>query len=306
MSILVPIKSILDVKDGNPFPGGKGEIYDRSIVVLTSSRTLKFTAPDRERHYLWLMALSYLSNPSQIPPQVSRTPEASRKTTARAKREMILDRRNSVIERSIDKLQNRTSNESVKLRWSGTAASRKAAEPAIEHDMPMRPLETYARHTRKRSSTALSSRTSSSIAGPRGSTSLVSPSSPRIPSSPHPRSASVEGTSLPAKYDLGDDNGMDDGRSGGNSNSNSNSRDSHAGSMMKHRTPKFHEEDMGTVRMEAFVDTRQRVVVLDLPASRIARPAVRTRQGSTGSRRTVRPGAAVGNDGVGPDQFRGF
>jgi len=111
---------------------------------------------------------------------------------------------------------------------------------------------------------------------------------------------------LPAKYDLGDDNGMDDGRSGGNSNSNSNSRDSHAGSMMKHRTPKFHEEDMGTVRMEAFVDTRQRVGVLDLPASRIARPAVRTRQGSTGSRRTVRPGAAVGNDDVGPDQFRGF
>jgi len=109
---------------------------------------------------------------------------------------------------------------------------------------------------------------------------------------------------LAAQYDLGDDNGMDDGKSGGNSNSNS--RDSHAGSMVKHRTPKFHEEDMGTVRMEAFVDTRHRDDVLDLPASRIARPAVRPRQGSTGSRRTVGPGPAVGDNDVGPDQFRGF
>jgi hypothetical protein len=37
-------------------------LFNRSILILTPARALKFTAPSKERHYLWLTALSFLSN----------------------------------------------------------------------------------------------------------------------------------------------------------------------------------------------------------------------------------------------------
>lgn len=36
--------------------------FNRSILVLTPERALKFTATSRERHYVWLTALSFLSH----------------------------------------------------------------------------------------------------------------------------------------------------------------------------------------------------------------------------------------------------
>ena len=62
----VTIQSVLDVKDDAPspkVPGGRS-LFNRSILILTPARALKFTAPSRERHYLWLTALSFLSRPS--------------------------------------------------------------------------------------------------------------------------------------------------------------------------------------------------------------------------------------------------
>ena len=62
----VTIQSVLDVKDDTPspkIPGGRS-LFNRSILILTPARALKFTAPSRERHYLWLNALSFLSRPS--------------------------------------------------------------------------------------------------------------------------------------------------------------------------------------------------------------------------------------------------
>ncbi|CRL25144.1 ATPase, F1/V1/A1 complex, alpha/beta subunit, nucleotide-binding domain, active site [Penicillium camemberti] len=60
------IQSVLDVKDDNPIPKGAGSSapFNRSILVLTPQRALKFTALTIERHYVWLTALSFLSHSS--------------------------------------------------------------------------------------------------------------------------------------------------------------------------------------------------------------------------------------------------
>ncbi|KAL4778512.1 meiotic cell cortex C-terminal pleckstrin homology-domain-containing protein [Aspergillus varians] len=58
------IQSVLDVKDDNPLPKGfNGPAqFNRSILILTPQRALKFTATSIERHYVWLTALSFLSH----------------------------------------------------------------------------------------------------------------------------------------------------------------------------------------------------------------------------------------------------
>lgn len=58
------IQSVLDVKDDAPLPknAGSQSAFDRSILILTPQRALKFTTVSRERHYIWLTALSFLSH----------------------------------------------------------------------------------------------------------------------------------------------------------------------------------------------------------------------------------------------------
>ncbi|KAK6539597.1 hypothetical protein TWF694_009806 [Orbilia ellipsospora] len=60
------IQSVLDVKDDTPPPKGV-TLFNRSILILTPARALKFTAATQERHYIWLMALSFLAHSSQSP-----------------------------------------------------------------------------------------------------------------------------------------------------------------------------------------------------------------------------------------------
>jgi Meiotic cell cortex C-terminal pleckstrin homology len=62
--VIVTIQSVLDVKDDNPMPKGSTTVphFNRSILILTPERALKFTALTRERHYVWLTALSFLSH----------------------------------------------------------------------------------------------------------------------------------------------------------------------------------------------------------------------------------------------------
>lgn len=65
------IQSVLDVKDDNPSPRGIATpIFNRSILILTPQRALKFTASTAERHYLWLTALSFLAHSYQAVPDV--------------------------------------------------------------------------------------------------------------------------------------------------------------------------------------------------------------------------------------------
>lgn len=64
------IQSVLDVKDENPSPKGIAPLFNRSILILTPARALKFTAPNRDRHYVWLTALSFLAHSSQAVPEI--------------------------------------------------------------------------------------------------------------------------------------------------------------------------------------------------------------------------------------------
>ncbi|KAK5652457.1 hypothetical protein OQA88_10501 [Cercophora sp. LCS_1] len=64
------IQSVLDVKDDNPPPKGvSGPVFNRSILILTPQRALKFTAVNAERHYIWLTSLSFLAHSSQAVPE---------------------------------------------------------------------------------------------------------------------------------------------------------------------------------------------------------------------------------------------
>ncbi|KAI1104478.1 hypothetical protein F4804DRAFT_187442 [Jackrogersella minutella] len=70
------IQSVLDVKDDNPPPKGATEIFNRSILILTPQRALKFTAASAERHYLWLTSLSFLAHSQQEVPEIIPTAPA--------------------------------------------------------------------------------------------------------------------------------------------------------------------------------------------------------------------------------------
>ena len=63
---IVTIQSVLDVRDDTPMPKGgtPNAVFGRSILILTPERALKFTTTTRERHYIWLTALSFLSQSS--------------------------------------------------------------------------------------------------------------------------------------------------------------------------------------------------------------------------------------------------
>lgn len=64
------------MKDDNPAPKGMNTpIFNRSILILTPQRALKFTAPSADRHYIWLTALSFLAHSSQAVPEIVNAPQ---------------------------------------------------------------------------------------------------------------------------------------------------------------------------------------------------------------------------------------
>lgn len=71
------IQSVLDVKDDNVAPKGQppGSVFNRSVLILTPERALKFTATSAERHYVWLTALSFLAHSSQAVPDIINSPQ---------------------------------------------------------------------------------------------------------------------------------------------------------------------------------------------------------------------------------------
>ncbi|KDN45306.1 hypothetical protein K437DRAFT_294601 [Tilletiaria anomala UBC 951] len=56
------IEAVEVVEDQNPSPPG---LFHLSILVRTAAREMKITAPNRERHEVWLSALGYLVNRTQ-------------------------------------------------------------------------------------------------------------------------------------------------------------------------------------------------------------------------------------------------
>lgn len=65
------IQSVLDVKDDNAAPKGSGPLFNRSILILTPQRALKFTAASADRHYIWLTSLSFLAHSQQAIPEIA-------------------------------------------------------------------------------------------------------------------------------------------------------------------------------------------------------------------------------------------
>ncbi|KAF2711802.1 hypothetical protein K504DRAFT_453590 [Pleomassaria siparia CBS 279.74] len=70
------IQSVLDVADNTPIPRNAGTqvLFNRSVLILTPARALKFTATTRERHYLWLTALSFLAHSNSPIPELGPVP----------------------------------------------------------------------------------------------------------------------------------------------------------------------------------------------------------------------------------------
>ncbi|EKD13885.1 uncharacterized protein L3040_005502 [Drepanopeziza brunnea f. sp. 'multigermtubi'] len=68
------IQSVLDVKDDNAPPRGSAPLFNRSVLILTPARALKFTATTPERHYIWLTALSFLAHSAQAIPEIVQSP----------------------------------------------------------------------------------------------------------------------------------------------------------------------------------------------------------------------------------------
>lgn len=78
----VAIQSVLDVPDETPLPKDREltSAFNRSILILTPQRALKFTAVSEERHALWMTALSFLAQSGRLPSQIPSAPPAVQKT----------------------------------------------------------------------------------------------------------------------------------------------------------------------------------------------------------------------------------
>lgn len=61
--------------DNSPAPKNE-TLFNRSILILTPARALKFTTVSRERHYMWLTALSFLAHSSSPIPDLASMPPA--------------------------------------------------------------------------------------------------------------------------------------------------------------------------------------------------------------------------------------
>ncbi|KAH0551495.1 hypothetical protein GP486_007290, partial [Trichoglossum hirsutum] len=159
------IQSVLDVRDDTPAPKniGSQSLFNRSILILTPARALKFTATTKERHYLWLTALSFLSHSAQganelvsLPPIPSQEYEPPRPPQARLHRPI----RDSI---RVAKSKGRPLASATNSSYGGSYASQQESIPevgmsfagdgpiAAAADPPNVPR--FSSHGRKRSNT---------------------------------------------------------------------------------------------------------------------------------------------------------
>ncbi|KAH8695933.1 meiotic cell cortex C-terminal pleckstrin homology-domain-containing protein [Talaromyces proteolyticus] len=235
------IQSVLDVKDDTPLPKGsttQGQ-FNRSILILTPQRALKFTALTLERHYVWLTALSFLShspmgvNDLAALPPVPQEEYTARPPTASLRRNHIRD--------SIRVAKGKPRPQPSKKSFTGNVMPMPEypsggfdLDPIMDAaDPPSIPR--YAGHTRKRSNTA-----------------------PRAPPSAF-RSFSSHAT-LPSNYSATTANSSDIyapssfGGPGLMSAQSSISRRTSEASGPSSIAPSNLFDAVGTIRMEAFID----------------------------------------------------
>ncbi|KAJ5674896.1 uncharacterized protein N7477_004830 [Penicillium maclennaniae] len=233
------IQSVLDVKDDNPLPKGAGSPapFNRSILVLTPQRALKFTALTVERHYVWLTALSFLSHSSIGLHELAALPPAPREEASPTLPQASL-RRNPIRD-SIRVAKGRPRPmPKGKRSFPGTAMPELPPDSLdMAADAPHVPR--FSNHNRKRSNTA-----------------------PRPPAIPTIRSFSSQGTmpsshsgttigSVEPHYSTGPPPNLPPGS--GSGRSSISRRTSEASGRTTHTTAS-NMFDIGTVRMEAFID----------------------------------------------------
>ncbi|GAB7347609.1 hypothetical protein MBLNU459_g4484t1 [Dothideomycetes sp. NU459] len=299
----VLIKSVLDVKDNTPLPksaASSESIFDRSILILTPERALKFTASNRERHYLWLTALSFLAQSGRGPPAIPRVPVAKEPSSTQTR---VPAARQGSLQHSAVPGNPRSRPAPISVSSSYTEPSQSGSVVSPSDTIPTphsaappsisRLRAPYQRHQRKRSNT-----------------------NPQLPT-PLSGLRSFSSTAITSTM-------MSAARDGGSSNassyrqpmtSHSSSRSSRRTSVASPEQPNFFEA-MGTIRMEAFVDPSMHDGVLYVPApapSALVGPGRghrRSRNNSTFSAATnateERRVAGYVFDEHGNDPFKGF
>jgi hypothetical protein len=139
LTALVTIQSVLDVKDDNPPPKGSPALFNRSILILTPARALKFTAVSAERHYVWLTALSFLAHSSQAVPEIVQAPNPIPQPT-------IPD---FEIPRQANRLRKNNIRDSIRVAKGKTVAARNGPTSvhSSQHEHSVREVESFYSNT---------------------------------------------------------------------------------------------------------------------------------------------------------------
>lgn len=319
------IQSVLDVADETPLPR-KPELstaFHRSILILTPSRALKFTAINAERHALWMSALSFLSETDQvqlpqlplvppIPDQYQNQPQLQRQLSPSFGRGHVRDSLRLAKGRQQPNILRSVSAQNTSAADIADIPTRREPPPAPEDDddgadFPCIPrlYSNTNKHQRQRSNT------SSSPAFPPPFSGLRSFSSTAIPSTASSNTRSNPGPSSSTKGPASESSSHS-----GSRRPSEHSSAAAAGGNFDH----FNFFDaMPTVRMQAFVDPALKNGVLyvpppmpagpppGVPLAMAASPRRRARGGSNLSSSSAdkrRAGYVFDEDGV--DPFKGF
>lgn len=296
------IQSVLDVLDETPLPKGAelNSAFNRSILILTPARALKFTTVSAERHALWMTALSFLAQSGQLPAQIPPMPNRQPPMPPPPENVPVKRHRSPSFGRA-------TVRDSIRLAKGKRPDLPKAVtQPVHGHPYPMMMPEEASqndsadfpavprlyvgtsRHQRKRSNT-----------------------SPRLPA-PLNGFRSFSSTGIPSSASSALHPGS---TSGYHSRPNLPSASSKSGSRRQSTAsptqPNFFEA-IGTVRMEAFVDPNVRDGVLYVPAAPPAPaptgPQPRRRRGDSNISQTTADRRRAGYvfDEFGLDPFKNF
>lgn len=151
----VVIQSVLDVVDNTPIPRNAGTqvLFNRSILILTPARALKFTATSHERHYIWLTALSFLAHSSSPIPDLGPTPLAPPPEEEPSYRPTRATLRKSHIHDSVRLAKGKANP--VTQRYQTSMEPMPESRPSMESsaDPPSIPRGPATLHSRKRSLT---------------------------------------------------------------------------------------------------------------------------------------------------------
>ncbi|KAK5168850.1 uncharacterized protein LTR77_006159 [Saxophila tyrrhenica] len=295
------ISSVLEVEDNTPLPKSPElrTAYDRSILILTPARALKFTAISAERHVFWMRALSFLAQPANLPSQIPpmpalpRPPQVPQDPAPTVKRHRSPSFGRATVRDSIRIAKGKrpalphsathpplpeTGPNDAMMALEGSQRDDSAEFPAIP-----RLYITTSRHQRKRSNT-----------------------SPRLPA-PLSSFRNFSTSAVPSTASSALHPGSTNGSSFRPNASASSKSGSRPDSLASPDRPNFFEA-VGTVRMEAFVDPNMRDGVLYVPAPPADNAAQPRRRGDSNISQSTTDKRRAGYvfDENGFDPFKNF